>query len=101
VAKSKAMCVGCRDNFYNHNQPDGCWCFASAKIVRRVRVGIWEPPPYSRDRAEKYLSCFTRDGYAMLSLDDGRVVFDVAATRKRWDRENEQRAAEAAERGEG
>lgn len=71
--KTKQMCQGCRDDFYNHNREGGCWSFKTAKIVKRVRVGIWEQPPYSKDRAEKCLSCYRPDGYAMLKLDDCRV----------------------------
>jgi len=67
------MCVGCRDDFYNHNRPDGCWSFKTAEIVKRVRVGTWEPPPYSKDRAETCLSCFQAEGSSMLELTDCRV----------------------------
>ena len=95
MRKTRAMCRGCRDDFYNRTQPNGCWMFAAAAIVKRVRVGTWEPPPYAKDRAETCLSCFHADGYSMLPLTDSRVVADVEATRRRWDKENEQRAAEA------
>lgn len=67
------MCSGCRDDYYNHAEKGGCWCYSSATVVKRVRVGIWENPPYSADRAEKCLSCFRPDGSAMLKLDDCRV----------------------------
>jgi hypothetical protein len=72
MPKTKSMCCGCRDNYYNLNR-GGCWSFANAKIVKRVRVGIWEPPPYSKDRAEKCLSCYRPEGYAMLEVTDCRV----------------------------
>jgi len=73
MSKTKDMCRGCRDDFYNHNRVGGCWSFANAKVVSRVRVGIWEPPPYSPKRAERCLSCFHPEGYAMIELDDCRV----------------------------
>ena len=73
MSKSKAMCSGCRDDYYNHNREGGCWCFKTAKIVTRIRVGIWELPPYGKNRKEKVLSCYSPDGYAMLKLDDCRV----------------------------
>ena len=41
------LCVGCRDNFYNDNNPLGvkrCWSFANAKVVTRYRIGWWTQP---------------------------------------------------------
>lgn len=95
MPKSKSMCAGCRDNFYNQDNKAGCWLFANAEVVRKVRVGIWESPPYAKDRAEKCLSCFHPEGYAMLELTDSRVVDDVQATRERWDRKARQRMSHA------
>ena len=92
TSKSKAMCCGCRDHFYNVNRVEGCWSFKNAKVVKRVRVGTWEPPPYSKDRAEPCLSCYRPEGYSMLELTDSRVVADVQKTREQWDREAKQRA---------
>ena len=71
--KTKAMCNGCREDYYNRNTPGGCWCFGTATIVERVRVGIWETPPYHPDRVNKCLSCFRPEGSAMLQLTDSRV----------------------------
>ena len=70
--KSKSMCVGCRDDFYNHNRPEGCWMFEKAKVVQRVQVGTWEPPPYSQ-KPRSVLSCFHSEGCSMLDLDDCRL----------------------------
>jgi hypothetical protein len=74
VSKNKSMCRGCRNDFYNHSQKDGCWCFNDATIVERIQVGTWEPPPYEKNRAQKVLSCYHPKGYAMLKTDDCRVV---------------------------
>ena len=73
MAKSKSMCTGCRDDYYNHNREGGCWSFASARVVERVQVGIWEPPPYSPDRKQECLSCFQPEGFVMLEPTDPRV----------------------------
>ena len=46
VAKSKALCSGCRDDFYNGNNSLGvqeCWCFKTAKVVTRWKAGWWTP----------------------------------------------------------
>lgn len=73
MAKSKSMCSGCRNDYYNHNVDGGCWSYDSARIVSRVEVGIWENPPYAKERAKKVLSCFCPQGKAMLKLDDPRI----------------------------
>jgi len=73
MAKSKTMCSGCRDDYYNHSEKDGCWMFANAEIVTRVRVGTWEPPPYAK-RPKTCLSCYSPDGYALIEINDPRAV---------------------------
>ena len=73
MPKSKSMCSGCHDNYYNRTEEGGCWSYKTAKVVNRVRVGTWEPPPYAKERVAKYLSCFHCQGYSFLPLDDSRV----------------------------
>jgi hypothetical protein len=73
VKKSKSMCVGCRDDYYNRNRTEGCWLFKSARIVTAVKVGNREPPPYAKERAAKFLNCYHKEGYSLLSPDDCRV----------------------------
>jgi hypothetical protein len=70
--KSKELCRGCRDDYYNHNREGGCWLFANAKVVQLQRVGTWQPPPYSW-HPETRLSCYHADGYSMLTKDDPRI----------------------------
>jgi len=74
MAKCKEMCVGCRDDFYNHNRDEGCWSFKNAEVVTRIQVGTFEPPPYSKTRKKKVLSCFSPEGSSMIKTDDCRVV---------------------------
>ena len=71
--KTKAMCVGCRNDFYNQTRPNGCWSFDSATIVPRIQVGTFENPPYKTNRVKPYLSCYHAEGCAMLKPDDCRV----------------------------
>ena len=73
MPKSKSMCCGCREDYYNHNQPDGCWLYKTAKIVQRVFVGTWEPPPYTWN-PRKTLSCWNSVGLHAIGRDDCRVV---------------------------
>ena len=70
--KSKSMCVGCRDDYYNHNQPDGWLCFATAKVVERTRVGTWQNPPY-RWTPQETLSCHSPEGSVWIKDDDPRI----------------------------
>lgn len=71
--KSKAMCCGCSDDFYNHSESKGCWMFEDAKIVERIKVGVWQNPPYVWN-PQKCLSCFAPDGFRMIDKSDPRVV---------------------------
>lgn len=71
--KSKSMCSGCCDDFYNHNRPEGCWCFATAKVVERTRIGLWQDPPYTWQPKET-LSCHNPDGCVWIEQDDPRIV---------------------------
>lgn len=53
ITKSKAMCDGCRENYYNgvgecpisgKANTKECWHYESARVVRRFRIGWWTPP---------------------------------------------------------
>ncbi len=79
MAKSKAMCSGCYDDFYNQNRDGGCWGFATATVVKRVRVGTFQTPPYS-ESPQSVLSCFHCTGYSFLRLDDCRLTRNWKAT---------------------
>lgn len=76
MAKSKSMCSGCRQNFYNGNNPLGvkeCWSFQSATVVTRMLVGTWQNPPYVWS-PRKVLSCYCPEGLHPIKRDDPRVV---------------------------
>ena len=74
--KSKQMCLGCRDEYYNQTRKEGCWMYANAKIVTRTKVGIWQEPPYTW-RPEKTFSCHSPSGSVWLKRDDSRVREEV------------------------
>ena len=49
-AKSKQLCSGCHNNFYNGNNDigvSGCWSFKSAAVVKRYKIGWWTQPTQS------------------------------------------------------
>lgn len=59
-------CGGCRDNFYNGNNPMGvqeCWALKTAKLVTRFRLGTWTRPtePYAFTQMKR-LNCYSQDG---------------------------------------
>lgn len=61
----KKHCSGCRNNFYNDNNPLGvkeCWSLKSAKIVSRVRIGHWEEPPYLNKKSVRVPNCLHGEG---------------------------------------
>jgi hypothetical protein len=64
MEKTKAMCRGCTDDFYNHrSNSEGCWHFKTAKIVTRYRIGTWTLPGSPGAFTEvKVLSCRSEQG---------------------------------------
>lgn len=45
--KDTSYCRGCRDDFYNGQNPPGvrqCWMLAKAKVVKRWKLGWWTSP---------------------------------------------------------
>lgn len=68
--KSKKLCVGCRENFYNGNNPMGvqeCWMYKSAQVRTRYRLSTNMP----MDQREGYvktsgLNCYNEKGYVFL-----------------------------------
>ena len=56
MSKAKRKhCAGCRNDFYNGNNPHGvkeCWSLKGAKVVTRYRIGWWVEP--------RSASCFTK-----------------------------------------
>ena len=72
MPKSKSLCSGCYNNFYNNKLEEGCWSYKNAKVVRRLRVGTWQPPPYHW-HPESCLTCYSPPGYSMLEKSDCRI----------------------------
>lgn len=66
MKKSKSLCSGCRDNFYNGNNELGvseCWSYKNARVVKRWRIGWWT----QQDKKENFdkvttLSCHNAPG---------------------------------------
>jgi len=61
----REMCSGCRNNFYNGNNPHGvtqCWSFKTAKVILRKEVHVDQRPPWNQ-KAKKFLSCYHRPRY--------------------------------------
>jgi hypothetical protein len=56
-------CRGCNDNYYNSPSTSGssdgmCWMRKSGKMVWRIPVGMWEPPPYKNKKQVRVPSCW-------------------------------------------
>jgi hypothetical protein len=67
AVKSKQLCKGCRNDFYNGQGASECWSFKTAEVVTRYKIGWWtrptEPGAY---RKVETLSCHHCPGqYAM------------------------------------
>lgn len=65
-------CIGCEQNFYNGNNSIGvlgCWSLESAKLVKRVRVGMWERPPYNPERTIEVFDCRQEKGNVLVKAE--------------------------------
>ena len=66
--KSKEMCLGCSDDFYNDKNPYGvkeCWGYRDAKIVLKKLVPMDMEPPWQMIPT-KILSCYQKPGFARI-----------------------------------
>jgi len=66
-----AHCIGCRDNFYNGNNDIGvkeCWQLKSAKLVKKKKVPMNQPPPWKQAPVE-VLHCRHEAGYIFVEKD--------------------------------
>ena len=64
-AEKLKMCGGCRDNFYNGNNPYGvkeCWMLKTAKSVMKKEVHRDQRPPWNQ-KPSKFLSCYHAQRY--------------------------------------
>lgn len=67
--KSKGMCAGCRDNFYNGFNDLGvrqCWNFTGARVVSVRFVPMDMRPPWDGLPTQYALSCHKKNGYASM-----------------------------------
>ena len=65
MKKSKAMCSGCTENFYNGNNDLGvseCWSFKAARVVKKKFVHMNNVPPWDH-AAVTTLSCYRKRGH--------------------------------------
>lgn len=64
-------CAGCRNNFYNGNNPMGvqrCWSLGTAKLILRKEIDINQRPPWTQ-KAQRFLSCYHRSGSVFVGPD--------------------------------
>lgn len=66
--KTKSMCSGCEDDFYNSQRPEGCWSYDSAEIKLRKKVSVDQPPPWEH-KPQEYLSCYHQKRYVFFEGD--------------------------------
>lgn len=69
--KKLQYCQGCKDNFYNGNNPYGikeCWCLQGARVVWRKEVHVDQRPPWKQG-AIRVLECYKRPRYVYINAD--------------------------------
>lgn len=72
LEKTKDLCVGCHNDFYNGKNDKGieeCWLYQQARIVERFKIGWWtEPSSLEAFKKVWTLSCHNAPGdYALLT----------------------------------
>lgn len=77
MPKSKDLCRGCRDDFYNCGGATGltnhCWHYDDAQIKKVIRIGYWETPPYIKKPIEKKLVCYRKTGECFIEIPDQKT----------------------------
>jgi hypothetical protein len=68
--KTRALCGGCREDYYNQpgNSEKGCWCFESGVLGLYKIVGINDVPPWNH-APEYRLKCYKRVGAVTVPAD--------------------------------
>lgn len=69
--KTKPMCSGCRDNFYNGNNPydiSECWNFKGARVKCLKLVHINQVPPWTQ-KPQWILGCYRPPKYVRVGPD--------------------------------
>lgn len=63
-------CKGCHDDPYNHGLggAEKCWHLDNAEVIRRLRVGVDELPPWNR-KPEMLPSCYTEPRFVFLNTE--------------------------------
>ena len=67
-AERLALCAGCRDNFYNDNNPLGvkrCWHLANMQLAEVKWVHVDAPPPWENAPVIAP-TCMTRERYVRM-----------------------------------
>lgn len=65
VKMDQSHCKGCRNNFYNGNNPleiKKCWSLETAEFVERIAIGVNERPPYLNKEKIMKPKCYHQDG---------------------------------------
>jgi len=73
-AKSKSLCVGCHNDYYNHNgnsHTGECWMFENAKLVKRKCVHIDQRPPWNQNPIWVF-DCYSERGYVYVGANQIR-----------------------------
>ena len=82
--KSKALCSGCNDDYYNHNVAGGCWSFRKARVKRRFTLNFWTAPTVPGAVKEVYaLDCYNCKGYVHFDTLPRAAVDPVLLTPRR------------------
>lgn len=67
-------CSGCRNDFYNGNNPMGvkeCWSLKDAQLILRKEVSVDQRPPWNQ-APQRLPNCYSRPRFVYVKPDQVR-----------------------------
>lgn len=77
MPKSKQMCQGCYNDFYNHGGGGSkeCWSYESAEVCERAFIHLSMVPPW-KVKPETTLTCYRREKHVAVTPDHPQLTSD-------------------------
>lgn len=83
MTKSKELCRGCYNDYYNHGGggAEGCWSFASAEVCKRAFIHLSMVPPWAV-KPVTTLSCYRKEKHVAVKPDHPQLTADKSHRQK-------------------
>ena len=77
AVKTKALCSGCYNDFYNHGGggADGCWSYDSAEVCKKAFIHLSAMPPWVV-KPQTTLTCYKKSKHIAVDPDHPQLTSD-------------------------